>query len=147
MHGADSSAAAIALARENARQLKLDHRVTWHTGDLLAPFDPEFFRQIDLLVSMPPDLSTAKMDSMPHEIVGHEPHLAFDGGPFGVRILMRLIHEAPPLLRPGRWLGMEVGLGQGPVMVQLLDKHPAYGRVETVCDAAGAVRVVLAQAA
>jgi release factor glutamine methyltransferase len=83
---------------------------------------------------------------MPHEIVGHEPHLAFDGGPFGVRILMRLIREAPPLLRPGGWLGMEVGLGQGPAMVQLLEKHPAYDRVETVCDADGAVRAVLAQA-
>ncbi|MGC9163894.1 MAG: N5-glutamine methyltransferase family protein, partial [Thiomonas sp.] len=147
VHGADISAAAIALARENARQLKLDHRVTWHTGDLLAPFGPEFSRQVDLLVSLPPYISTAKMDTMPREIVGHEPHLAFDGGPFGVRILMRLINEAPPLLRPGGWLGMEVGLGQGPAMVQLLDKHPAYGRVESVCDADGAVRAVLAQAA
>jgi len=146
VHGADISEAAIALARDNTRQLGLEQRVTLHTGDLLAPFGAAFARKVDLLVSLPPYISTAKMDTMPHEIVGHEPHLAFDGGPFGVRILMRLIREAPPLLRPGGWLGMEVGLGQGPAMVQLLEKHPAYGRVETVCDADGAVRAVLAQA-
>lgn len=146
VHGADISAAAIALARENAHQLGLEQRVTLHAGDLLAPFGPAFSRKVNLLVSLPPYISTVRMDSMPREIVGHEPHLAFDGGPFGVRILMRLIREAPPLLRPGGWLGLEVGLGQGPAMVQLLDKHPAYGRVETVCDADGAVRAVLAQA-
>ena len=147
VHGADISDTAIALARDNTRQLGLESRVTLHTGDLLAPFGTAFAHKVDLLVSLPPYISTAKMDTMPREIVGHEPHLAFDGGPFGVRILMRLIREAPPLLRPGGWLGMEVGLGQGPAMVQLLEKHPAYDRVETVCDAGGAVRAVLAQAA
>ncbi|MGA8009999.1 MAG: peptide chain release factor N(5)-glutamine methyltransferase [Thiomonas sp.] len=147
VHGADISDTAIALARANAKLLGLESRVNLHTGDLLAPFGAEFQRNVDLLVSLPPYISTAKMDTMPREIVGHEPHLAFDGGPFGVRILMRLIREAPPLLRPGGWLGMEVGLGQGPAMLQLLEKHTAYDRVETVCDAEGAVRAVLARAA
>ena len=146
VHGADISPTAIELAAANTRLLELTERVQLHTGDLLAPFGEAFQRQVDLLVSLPPYISTAKMDTMPQEIVGHEPHLAFDGGPFGVRILMRLIREAPPLLRPGGWLGMEVGLGQGPAMVQLLEKHPAYCQVETVCDADGAVRAVLAQA-
>ena len=147
VHGADISQTAIDLARANTQNLDLGQRVSLHTGDLLAPFGDEFQGKVDLVVSLPPYISTAKMDTMPHEIVGHEPHLAFDGGPFGVRILMRLIREAPPLLRPGGWLGMEVGLGQGPAMMQLLEKHPAYDRVETVCDAQGAVRAVLAQAA
>lgn len=147
VHGADISEAAIALARNNARQLGLASRVTLHTGDLLAPFGTAFAHKVDLLVSLPPYISTAKMVAMPREIVGHEPHLAFDGGPFGVRILMRLIRESPSLLRPGGWLGMEVGLGQGPAMAQLLEKHAAYDSVETVCDADGAIRAVLARAA
>lgn len=147
VHGADLSDTAIALARQNALQVGLDQRVQFHTGDLLAPFGAEFRGRVDLLVSLPPYISTAKMDTMPREIVGHEPHLAFDGGPFGVRILMRLIRESPPLLRPGGWLGMEVGLGQGPAMAQLLEKHAAYDSVETVCDADGAIRAVLARAA
>ncbi|CUA98886.1 peptide chain release factor N(5)-glutamine methyltransferase [Thiomonas bhubaneswarensis] len=146
VHGADISPTAIDLARANTQQLGLNSRVQLHTGDLLAPFGEAFHRQVDLLVSLPPYISTTKMDTMPREIVGHEPHLAFDGGPFGVRILMRLIREAPPLLRPGGWLGMEVGLGQGPAMTQLLEKSPAYDQVETIVDAQGAVRAVLARA-
>lgn len=146
VHGADISPSAIDLASANTRQLGLSERVQLHNGDLLAPFGEAFHRKVDLLVSLPPYISTAKMDTMPQEIVGHEPHLAFDGGPFGVRILMRLIREAPPLLRPGGWLGMEVGLGQGPAMTQLLEKSPAYDRVETIADAGGAVRAVLARA-
>ena len=147
VHGADISETAIDLARANAQNLGLSQRVSLHAGDLLAPFGASFHGKVDMVVSLPPYISTARIDTMPQEIVGHEPHLAFDGGPFGVRILMRLIHEAPPLLRPGGWLGMEVGLGQGPAMVQLLERHPAYDRVETVCDADGAIRAVLARAA
>lgn len=51
---------------------------------------------------------------MAPEIRGHEPRLAFDGGPFGIRILARLIDAAPALLREGGVLAFEVGLGQGP---------------------------------
>ncbi len=147
VHGSDLSEAAIALARDNAARLGLADRVEFRVGDLMAPFGAEFDRQVDLVVSAPPYISTSKMDSMAPEIVGHEPHLAFDGGPFGVRILVRLIRESPRLLRPGGWFGMEVGLGQGPAMAQLLQRDAAYDRVETVCDAGGAIRIVLARAA
>jgi hypothetical protein len=50
---------------------------------------------------------------MAQEIADFEPSLAFDGGPFGVRILNRLIQEAPKFIREGGWLAFEVGAGQG----------------------------------
>ncbi|WP_298294070.1 peptide chain release factor N(5)-glutamine methyltransferase [Thiomonas sp.] len=146
VHGADISPEAIALARDNAAHTGLASRVQWHVGDLMQPVAQALAGQVDLIVSAPPYISTARMATMPAEIIGFEPDLAFDGGPFGVRILMRLIREAPPLLRPGGWLAIEVGLGQGDAMVQLLHKHPGYDGVETVCDTGGAVRVVAARA-
>lgn len=147
VHGADISPEAIALAARNAQHTGLHERVQWHTGDLMMPLAEPLAGQVDLLVSAPPYISTAKMVDMPVEIIGHEPDLAFDGGPFGVRILMRLIRETPPLLRPGGWLAMEIGLGQGDAMAQLLHKHPGYDRVDTVSDASGAVRVVMGRKA
>jgi release factor glutamine methyltransferase len=148
VHAADLSPEAIALAGQNVVQQGLSARVVLHTGDLLAPFDtPEFHDRIDLIVSAPPYISTAKLDTMPAEIIAHEPTLAFDGGPFGVSILMRLMRESPALLRAGGWLGIEVGLGQGPAMQQMLRKNTRYDTVETVCDAAGQVRVLLARKA
>ncbi len=147
VHGADLSAEAIALAGRNLALQGLGERVALHTGDLLSPFQSQKYQdRIDLIVSAPPYISTAKLDTMPAEIIGHEPALAFDGGPFGVSILMRLLRESPALLRAGGWLGIEVGLGQGPAMQQMLRKNASFGTVETVCDSAGQIRVLLAKA-
>jgi release factor glutamine methyltransferase len=102
-------------------------------------------REVDLLTCNPPYIPTGRLAEMPTEIVGHEPALAFDGGPLGVRILVRLIREAPRLLRPGGWLAFEVGLGQGPAVEQRLLKSGDYIQVDRVMDAAGQVRALLAQ--
>ena len=146
VHGADLSAEAITLAGRNVALLELQERVTLHTGDLLSPFHaPEFQGHIDLIVSAPPYISSAKLDIMPAEIIRHEPALAFDGGPFGVGILMRLIRESPALLRAGGWLGLEVGLGQGPAMQQMLRKSACFDAVDAVCDANEQIRILLAR--
>jgi len=145
--GADLSEAAVALARRNAAHLELADRVAFRTGDLLAPFDtPEFLGRVDLLVCNPPYISSGKVDGMSDEIIGHEPRLAFDGGPFGIRILTRLINEAPRFLRLGGWLGFEVGLGQGRGIRGRLDKHGGYLDIHEVTDQGGEVRAILARA-
>lgn len=146
VHASDLSPDAVCLARKNTALLRLESRVQLHTGDLLAPFnDSVFVNAMDMIVSAPPYISSAKLDTMPAEIIGHEPQLAFDGGPFGVGILMRLMRESPALLRAGGWLGLEVGLGQGSAMLQLLRKNASYDAVETICDDDGQIRVLLAR--
>jgi release factor glutamine methyltransferase len=142
---ADLSEDAVALARRNAAHLKLQARTDFRSGDLLAPFDTsEFHGSIDLLTCNPPYISSAKVELMPGEIARHEPHLAFDGGPFGVAILMRLLQDAPRFLKPGGWLGFEVGLGQGPAMAKRLDKA-GCAEVRTLTDGAGSIRALFAR--
>ena len=144
--GADIDAAAIELAQANARHLGLEARVDFRSGDLLAPFDqPGFIERIDLLTCNPPYISSTKVEQMPTEISAHEPRVAFDGGPLGVSILMRLIDEAPRWLRRGGWLAFEVGLGQGRSMARRLQRHPDYDEIREIHDAEGATRVVLAR--
>ncbi|MEO8806998.1 MAG: peptide chain release factor N(5)-glutamine methyltransferase, partial [Burkholderiaceae bacterium] len=117
--GADLSAEAVSLARRNAEHLSLQSHVEFRVGDLLEPFDePAFHGQVDLLVCNPPYISSQKVEAMAAEISGFEPRLAFDGGPLGVRILQRLIREAPAYLRKGGWLAFEVGAGQGPAVLK-----------------------------
>ncbi|MDD1632780.1 MAG: hypothetical protein LUP91_11335, partial [Methylococcaceae bacterium] len=93
----------------------------------------------------PPYISSGKVGTLPNEIIGHEPSLAFDGGPFGVKILQRLLSEAPQYLRPGGWLAFEVGLGQGPALMDRMRRNSAYADLAAVVDAAGAVRAVVAR--
>lgn len=142
----DLSEEAIDLARRNAMHVGLSHRVQLRVGDLLQPFDsPEFFGQVDLLSCNPPYISTQKVTGLAGEIIEFEPSLAFDGGPLGVRILNRLIREAPRYLKSGGWLVFEVGEGQGPSVSSRLATSGSFDSVVPVHDAAGAVRVVMAR--
>ena len=143
---ADLSEDAVNLARQNAEFVGVQDRVEMRAGDLLAPFnEDEFMGSVDLLTCNPPYISSAKVDAMHEEIANHEPRLAFDGGPFGIKILQRLIKEAPRYLKLGGWLGFEVGLGQGPGWVQRLEKTGKFDDVRLIKDAAGEIRAILAQ--
>ena len=84
---------------------------------------------------------------MPAEIIGHEPRLAFDGGPLGIRILQRLVNDAPRFLRPGGCLAFEVGLGQGRGVRKRLEQHGGYEDIREALDAEGQVRALSARIA
>jgi release factor glutamine methyltransferase len=148
---ADLSPDAVDLARRNAEHLALQEpglseRVAFSVGDLFEPFDNEgFVGQTDLVVCNPPYISSQRVAEMPSEVSDHEPHLAFDGGPFGISILIRLIAEAPRYLRPGGWLCFEVGLGQGNLIQRRLERSSAYGALETRADRDGNPRALLAR--
>jgi len=143
---ADLSLEAVELARQNARHLGLQNRVHFESGDLLQPFDtPAFHGRVDVLTCNPPYISTAKVGQMAGEISGHEPRLAFDGGPFGVAILMRLLEQAPRFLRDGGWLVFEVGLGQGGTLARRMEKGGGYRMVRPLQDSKGDIRAILAQ--
>jgi len=143
---ADLSEQAVALARRNALHLGLEGRVEFRAGDLLQPFGgSQFGGSIDVLSCNPPYISSAKVKRLPAEIAAHEPAMAFDGGPLGIGILMRLVKEAPAVLRPGGWLVFEVGLGQGPSLVKMLSRMPAYQAVETSLDKDSDIRVIMAR--
>ncbi len=146
VYGADLSEEAVALARRNAAALDLADRVRFEAGDLLAPFDTgDFVGRVDLLTCNPPYISSTKVGQMADEIAAHEPRLAFDGGPLGVTILMRLLQDAPRWLRPGGWLAFEVGAGQGGPIVRRVRGNDAFDEVRELKNEAGEVRAVLAR--
>jgi release factor glutamine methyltransferase len=144
--GADISSKAVALATRNAAHLRLSDRVQFRESDLFAGFGAEdFFGYFDLITCNPPYISSSSVEKMPREIVGFEPRPAFDGGPFGVTVVTRLIREARRFLKPDSWLCFEVGVGQGALMAQWLAKTPGYSQVRTCCDDRGEVRALLAR--
>lgn len=146
VYGADLSEEAVALARENANLLRMDSRVEFRCGDLLSPFESErFLGQVDVLTCNPPYINSAKVSSMPGEISQHEPRLAFDGGPLGIGILMKLTQQAPRFLRTSGWLAFEVGLGQGPALVKRLRANSQFTHVECREDEHGAIRTIVAR--
>lgn len=141
----DLSPEAIELTRENISFLKLDKRVQTRIGDLFEPFESEeYYGRIDMIVCNPPYISTAKISKLHEQTSAHEPFQALNGGSLGFSIIQQLISESPRFLsRPG-WLIFEVGLGQGPFVMQLCKKSKKYHHIDMEPDENGNVRVVLA---
>ncbi len=141
----DLSDAAVDLARRNAHHLGYAARVEFRVGDLLKPFHgADLPGQVDVLTCNPPYISSAGVERMPAEISAHEPRLAFDGGPLGIGILMRLVREAPAFVRPGGWLAFEVGAGQGPGLLKRMQADASFKEVVAISDSAGTARVLIA---
>jgi release factor glutamine methyltransferase len=145
VYAADLSEEAIELARRNAVFTGLSERVSFAAGDLFAPFegDPALLGKCDLVSCNPPYITSARVPKMGHEISGHEPKMAFDGGALGMSIVTRLFIEAPKFLKPGGALCFEMGLGQGPVLEGRLRRQPWVAKVETHKDASGAIRAMV----
>ena len=142
----DISLNCLLLTRKNLQMHKVSDRVETVLGDLLEPFHrEELYNNIDLITCNPPYISSSKVAGMASEISEHEPVLAFDGGPFGVGIINRLVQDAPQFLRPGGWLVFEVGLGQGPAIVKRMEKKQIYEKVVPIADKENNIRVLLAQ--
>jgi len=141
---ADLSEEAVSLARRNAAHLGVNDRVEARAGDLFEPIAHLLSSgKADLIVCNPPYISSRKVDALPGDVSRSGPRLAFDGGPFGLSILSRVIQESPGFLRPDSFLCFEVGLGQGPGLLKLMQRMPAYAEVQAASDAQGAVRVLI----
>jgi release factor glutamine methyltransferase len=146
VYGVDLSPEAIDLAGVNARLHGCGDHVKLFCGDLFTPFESQQFHHFfDLITCNPPYITTAKLTALNPEIIAHEPRMAFDGGPLGVRVLMRLLQDAPRFLRIGGWLAFEVGQGQGPGILQRLRKNNQYSEVTNFSDNNGHIRAIAAQ--
>ena len=144
--GADLSENAIALARKNAVHLGLDSQIKFLVGDLLAPFDsPDFRDRVDLITCNPPYILSSNLKTMAPEIAEHEPEMAFNGGPFGIKILDRVIKESAQYLKPGGWLCLELGAGQGPFVEKRITKSGLYCGVDVAYDKQQVVRALRAR--
>lgn len=105
--GVEQSPAAIALAQKNAERHGV--RVTLFEGSLFEPFRDQRF---DLIVSNPPYIPTADLETLQPEVREYEPWAALDGGADGLDFYRIIVPAAPEHLNPGGWLMVELGIGQ-----------------------------------
>jgi len=146
VYASDLSVDAVQLAKKNANFLKLESRVSFYSGDLLESFESlDLLGKVHVLTCNPPYISTSKVSTMPTEISSYEPSLAFDGGVFGINLIRRLIVDAHKYLSENAYLILEVGLGQGDVIMKLIEKSNLYIDIKPVHDTSGNVRVIIAK--
>jgi len=142
--GSDIYAPAIKAAHVNANHFGLSDRATFYNADLFTPFE-HMKGTVDILVSAPPYITSAKVKHMAEEISQHEPEEAFNAGPFGLSIFNQLIELSPMYLRSGGFLIFECGLGQGEFLARRIAANGRYKNVEQLCDENGNLRVLRAE--
>ncbi len=135
----DISPAALAVARRNAERNGLGDRISFKQTSWADGVDGPF----DLVLSNPPYIASAVIDTLEPEVRDHEPRLALDGGPDGLGPYPHLLAEAKRLLAPGGLAVFEIGYDQGEAALQLAG---ASGAVEASLrqDLAGRDRALVA---
>lgn len=136
--GTDISPQALEIARQNGEALLgKEKQYTFLESDLFARVEGRY----DVIVSNPPYIRRAVIDTLMPEVREHEPRQALDGGEDGLDFYRRIAAESPAYLSGGGRLYLEIGCDQGDAVQRLLLER-GFREVNVVQDYAGLDRVV-----
>lgn len=133
--GVDISPAALAVAAQNAHDLKLSH-IEWRLGSW---FDSVPAARFHLIVANPPYIAA---NDPALAALSAEPATALIAGPSGLEALQAIIAQAPAHLHAGGALALEHGVTQATEVAQLLRQH-GFDSIATFSDFSGRPRVTL----
>jgi HemK-like putative methylase len=140
----DITASCAELTRENVAHLALQDRVQVCEGDLFAPLTGRGLEgTMDVVVMNPPYIPSSSLEKSHAGLLHHEPRAAFDGGPYGVSVVTRLLQEAPAFLKAGGHLLFEFGLGQERIVQSLVQRKNLYAEIRFASDADGNPRAAV----
>ena len=139
--GVDLSEAALEVAQENAAQLGLAERARFVQGDWASGLTGP----VDMLVSNPPYIETADIDTLARDVRSYEPRTALDGGPDGLDCYRIIVAQAAGLVRAGGVLGLEVGHQQATALTTMLEEANQWTDIQIHNDLAGIGRAVSAR--
>jgi release factor glutamine methyltransferase len=133
IYAIDISASALEVALINCQKHGVIDRVYLLHGNMLEPL-PE---PVDLIIANLPYVRESELIG-----VGFEPRLALDGGRDGMERIRQLCRQVGGKLRPGSFLLLEIGEGQGKVVTTLLNALFPGGKIKLIPDLSGIERVV-----
>ena len=140
---ADISKDALAVAKKNIISNKMSSRVTCVQADALSPA-PTFLGKFDMIVSNPPYITGPEMAELPDSVKNYEPCLALYGGRDGLDFYRSIACNYCTALKPGGYLALEFGMGQGDDVCRILEEN-GYTILERTKDFNDRERAVLAQ--
>ena len=140
---ADISKDALAVAKKNIVSNKMSSRVSCVQADALSPA-PAFLGKFDMIVSNPPYITGPEMAELPDSVKNYEPYLALYGGRDGLDFYRSIAANYRSALKPGGYLALEFGMGQGDDVCRILTEN-GYTILERTKDFNDRERAVLAQ--
>ena len=137
----DISPDALAVAKENARELGVADRIDFRLGNLLEPLNGERFQ---FLLSNPPYISDVEWEAVAPNVKDYEPVTALRGGRDGLAFIYPLIeHAHEHLLSPGQLL-VEIADSQKKRVLELASVAKGLSNASVMADHEGLPRVLIA---
>jgi len=142
----DISAGALEVAARNVTKHGLNERIELLQGDLFEPLVGQLdVTEFDMIVCNPPYVSSAEYETLAPNVKDYEPKSALLAGTDGLDVYRRLIDRADSFLKPGAALVLEIGYGQGPAVLDLLEQTGAFAEIKIEKDPNDNDRVVTAR--
>jgi release factor glutamine methyltransferase len=139
----DLSPDALDVARANLSGLgRAAGHVRVAEGSWFDALPAELRGELALVVANPPYI--AESEPVEPIVSEWEPAAALYGGTDGLEAIRRIVDAAPPWLRPGGWLVLEIGETQGQAVAGLL-RAAGLGAVEILRDASRRERIAVAR--
>jgi release factor glutamine methyltransferase len=135
----DISKDALEVARRNASRHRCEDRIDFVRADLFPEGDARF----DLIVSNPPYIADADLETLQPEIRLHEPRVATIAGNDGLDFYRRIAAGCRSRLHSDGAVMVEIGAGQTSA-VEALFRRAGFSNIDAVRDLAGIERVLRA---
>ena len=130
------------IARHNAEVNGVSDKIRFTQADVSEEgFQKEFPSPFDVIVSNPPYVALEEWDTLPREIREYEPRTALCDEADGLTFYPIIAQKGKGMLKPGGFLFIEVGDGQGEKVCAIL-KKTGYTSVAMYPDLNGINRVV-----
>ena len=133
----DLSPFVLPIAHRNITRHHLDRRIFLVQADLLAPV----YRKFDLICANLPYVPSETARTL--RVARWEPQLALNGGPDGLNVIRRLLHQAPERLASDGLMLLEIEASQGKQAVSLAQQAFPGAQARLLQDLAGLDRLVV----
>lgn len=134
------SAAALAVAKRNAKIHAVETRIEFAQGHLLDPLPADL--EPHLIVSNPPYIGRGEVDSVEATVRDYEPDVALFAGDDGTEVIAPLVKAAADRLSPGGFLIFETSPVIFDKCLDLVKSQAAFGEPESIRDYSGHLRVI-----
>lgn len=139
----DLSSAALDIARQNAAKHRVTSQIQFHQSDLLDTLQFSNLQTFNLIIANLPYIPSKTLHKL--DVYTREPTLALDGGNDGLKLIRRLLEEAPQWLAPEGLILLEIDSSHGQPALKLANKFFPQAENQLNQDLAGRDRFLAIQ--
>lgn len=141
VYSLDISDKALSIGLKNAISNEVEDKINFIKSNIFSGIEDKGL-ELDVIVSNPPYIRRADIETLHTQVKDYEPYIALEGGEDGLDFYRDITRESVKYLKDKGILAFEVGHDQAEDVSEIL-KHNGYTNIYTKKDLQGIDRVVI----